>query len=142
MICNYIYVFAGYLFLWNSMVFEVHKSNRAKSLMNMISQLFHSITIFPHGTLVLQTHRAEVNNRNPRNVGRHLEQHLTRPQSSLIISIWRGSWIGVEGCGRAATTHASARARGTSSLQPISQPIFFFFKQVLLLLFLSKNGEL
>ena len=49
----------------------------------MISQLFHSITIFPHGTLVLQTHRAEVNNRNPRNVGRHLEQHLTRPQSSL-----------------------------------------------------------
>ena len=76
------------------MVFEVHKSNRAKSLMNMISQLFHSITIFPHGTLVLQTHRAEVNNRNPRNVGRHFEQHLTRPQSSLIISISRGSWIG------------------------------------------------
>ena len=119
------------------MVFEVHKSNRAKSLMNMISQLFHSITIFPHGTLVLQTHRAEVNNRNPRNVGRHFEQHLTRPQSSLIISIWRGSWIGVEGCGRAVTTHAS----GTGSLQPISQP-FFFFKQVLLLLFLSKHGEL
>ena len=107
------------------MVFEVHKSNRAKSLMNMISQLFHSITIFSHGTLVLQTHRAEVNNRNPRNVGRHLEQHLTRPQSSLIISIWRGSWIGVEGCGTAATTHASARARGTGSLQPISQRIFF-----------------
>ena len=123
------------------MVFEVHKSNRAKSLMNMISQLFHSITIFSHGTLVLQTHRAEVNNRNPRNVGRHLEQHLTRPQSSLIISIWRGSWIGVEGCGRAATTHASARARDTGSLQPISQPIFFL-KQVLLLLFLSKHGEL
>ena len=42
----------------------------------MISQLVHSITIFSHGTLVLQTHRAEVNNRNPRNVGRHLvEQH-------------------------------------------------------------------
>ena len=95
MIRNYtLYVFAGYLFLWNSMVFEVHKSNRAKSLMNMISQLFHSITIFPHRTIVLQTHRAEVNNRNPRNVGRHFEQHLTRPQSSLIFSIWRGRAIG------------------------------------------------
>ena len=92
MIRNYtLYVFAGYLFLWNSMVFEVHKSNRAKSLINMISQLFHSITIFPHRTIVLQTHRAEVNNRNP---GRHFEQHLTRPQSSLIFSIWRGRAIG------------------------------------------------
>ena len=60
----------------------------------MISQLFHGITIFPHRTIVLQTHRAEVNNRNPRNVGRHFEQHLTRPQSSLIFSIWRGRAIG------------------------------------------------
>ena len=108
------------------MVFEVHKSNRTKSLMNMISQLFHSITIFPHGTLVLQTHRAEVNNRNPRNVGRHLEQHLTRPQSSLIISIWRG---------RATRRHTRVRERVVQIVYSQFHNRFFFLTSFIIIIF-------
>ena len=82
-----------YLFLWNSMIFKIHKSNRTKSPIQLISKSFNSWAVIVWKIRVLKAHGTEVNNRDCTSRSRHFDQTF-QSSPGTSCSMTKGQYFG------------------------------------------------